>query len=67
LPLNSTKKYREFKKEMHIVFVDLEKVYDTFPKELIWHYLRKCFVLKAYLDIIKDMYKGTTTRVVKNN
>jgi len=50
-----------------MVFVHLEKVYDTFPKELIWHYLRKRYVVKANIDIIKDMYKDTTTRVVTNN
>ena len=59
-------KYRELNKELHMVFVDLEKAYDTIPRELIWHCLRKKQVPEAYIDIIKDMYKDSTTQVVTN-
>ncbi|XP_046862544.1 uncharacterized protein LOC124456042 [Xenia sp. Carnegie-2017] len=59
-------KYREFNKELHMVFVDLEKAYDTIPRELIWYCLRKRQVLEAYIETIKDMYKRSTTSVATN-
>ena len=57
---------RSTKKERRIdgkVFVDLEKAYDRVPRDLIWWALRKKNISEAYITIIQDMYKATTTRV----
>ena len=59
-------KFREFNKELHMVFIDLEKAYDTIPKDLIWHCLRRRGVPEAYIDIIKDMYSDCTMQVITN-
>jgi len=49
-------KYREFNMELRMVFLDLEKAYNTIPRDLIWHCIRLRKVPEIYIDIIKDMY-----------
>ena len=56
-------KYHERKKDLHMVFVDLEKAYDRVPCDLIWWALRKKNIQEPYITIIQDMYKATNTRV----
>ena len=53
-------KYRKKNKELHMVFVDLEKAYDRVP---IWWSLRKKRVPEAYIKIIQDMYEDCETQV----
>ena len=57
-------KHREFGKELHVMFVDLEKAYDRVPRELIWYSLRRKGVPEAYINITRDMYAGYKTSVV---
>ena len=34
-------KYKEARKDLHIVFIDLEKAYDRIAKEVMWWVLEK--------------------------
>jgi len=56
-------RYREKKKELHMIFIDMEKAYDRVPRALIWWVLNKKGVTSRYIDVIKDMYDGAMTIV----
>ena len=57
-------KYGEGQKEMHCVFVDLEKAYGRVPREEVWYCMRKSGVAEmSYVRIVQDMYESSTTAV----
>ena len=51
-------KYREGQKELHCVFVDLEKAYERVPREELWHCMRKSGVVEKYVRIVQDGVGG---------
>ena len=57
-------KYREGQKELHCVFVDLEKAYDKVPREEMWYCMRKSGVAEKYVRIVQDMYDDSTSAVM---
>jgi hypothetical protein len=56
-------RYKEQKKDLHMVFIDLEKAYDKIPRNLMWWALDKHKVPTKYVTLIKDMYDKVVTRV----
>ena len=56
-------KFRDKKKDLHIVFIDLEKAYDSVPRDVLWWVLEKKMVYSKYIDIIKDMYDNSVTSI----
>ncbi|KAK3510334.1 hypothetical protein QTP70_002516, partial [Hemibagrus guttatus] len=56
-------KYRDGQRELHCVFVDLEKAYDRVPREELWYCMRKSGVAEKYVRVVQDMYKRSRTVV----
>jgi len=57
-------RYREKKKDLHMVFIDLEKTYDKIPRNVMWWALDKHKVPTKYVGLIKDMYNNKSNNIV---
>ncbi|KAK3543780.1 hypothetical protein QTP70_027194 [Hemibagrus guttatus] len=57
------RKYRDGQKELHCVFVDLEKAYDRVPREELWYCMRKSGVAEKYVRVVQEMYERSRTVV----
>ncbi|KAK3526544.1 hypothetical protein QTP70_030770 [Hemibagrus guttatus] len=56
-------KYRDGQKELHGVFVDLEKAYDRVLREELWYCMRKSGVAEKFVRVVQDMYERSRTVV----
>jgi hypothetical protein len=56
-------RYKEQKKDLHMVFIDMEKAYDKIPRNIMWWALDKHKVPTKYVTLIKDLYDKVVTSV----
>jgi hypothetical protein len=56
-------KYMKQKKDLHMIFIDLEKTYDKVTRNIMWWALQKHKVSTKYITLIKDMYDNIVTSV----
>ena len=46
------KKYRKGQRELHCVFVDLEKAYDRISGKELWYCMRKSGIVEKYVQLV---------------
>ena len=56
-------RYRDMKKNLPMVFIDLEKAYDGVLIDIVWTILEKKRIRVAYIQAIKNMYDEAKTAV----
>ena len=56
-------RFRVAKKDLYMVFINLEKAYDRVSRDVLWWVLKKKAVPLKYVSIIRDMYEGVVTNV----
>ncbi|XP_028104591.1 uncharacterized protein LOC114303646 [Camellia sinensis] len=57
------KKYKEKKRDINMIFIDLEKAYDKVPRDIIRWVLEKKKATKCYINVIRDMNKVVVTTI----
>ena len=56
-------KLREMQKELHVVFIDLEKAYGRVPRQEVWRCSREQCVPEMYVRLTKDTCEDARTHV----
>jgi Reverse transcriptase (RNA-dependent DNA polymerase) len=56
-------RHREQEKDLHMIFIDLEKAYDKIPRNIMWWTLKRKLVPTKYVTLIKDVYTNVVTYV----
>ncbi|XP_067120504.1 uncharacterized protein [Centruroides vittatus] len=64
-PSANVGKYWEKQTQLHMAFIDLEKAYDTVPRQELWRCLRKKLVPEKYVRLIQELYRDVATKRVR--
>lgn len=55
--------YQMEQKDLHLIFIHFEKVYDRVPIEILWKTLEKKGIMIAYIQVIQDIYEWVSTSI----
>jgi hypothetical protein len=56
-------KHKNANKNLHMVFVDLEKAYDRVPRKVLWWAMKVKGVPEKYVKVVQAMYRDARTQV----
>lgn len=56
-------KYKESNRPLYIAFIDYAKAFDTISHDVIWKALDECQIHSKYINVLKNIYTGNTSRV----
>ncbi|PZC84828.1 hypothetical protein B5X24_HaOG203818 [Helicoverpa armigera] len=56
-------KYLEFRRPLYVAFIDYKKAFDSISHNGIWEALRSQNINEKYINILKNIYKSSTSRV----
>ena len=59
-------KCQEQQKDLHMVFVDLTKAFDTVNRDGLWLILRKIGCPQKFVGLIRSFHEGMMTQVTEN-
>ena len=56
-------KYWKRNKDLHMVFINLEKAYDSIPQDILWDSLKARGISQRCIEAIRDMYVRVLTNI----
>ncbi|CAH2102175.1 unnamed protein product [Euphydryas editha] len=57
-------KYKEMKRSLYLAFIDYAKAFDSISHLIMWRALQECDVPSETTELIQDIYKKSTSRVI---
>ncbi|CAG9793426.1 unnamed protein product [Diatraea saccharalis] len=56
-------KYKEFSRNLYVAFIDYSKAFDSISHSAIWNALSQLNVEQKYINILKNIYVKSTSRI----
>lgn len=60
-------KYKSKNREVHLVFVDLEKAYDTVPRKLLWEAMKDMNIPQQLTNCVRRLYTDNKAQIKIGN
>jgi hypothetical protein len=54
-------------RELHLLFIDLAKAYDSVPLNKLWETLEELTIYRRLIEAIKSLYKGSSSKIKVGN
>jgi hypothetical protein len=64
---NDRKKKKTTNRDLHLLFIDLTKAYDSVPLNKLWETMNSSTVNTRLIEAIKSFYKGSSSKIKVGN